>query len=278
MQEFPPSPCIRGEGLSAHRAVSAVERSNVHPLSPAPSPSTGRESQKVAALVIAFLIAFAPIADAAFNKQWADDPAAYLSANPRAVVLIAESTDTATTVQDAMDEATRDAVGKIIESVQAQLQQATASSRYFDPQIVASGLVPLISQVTKDRIVETRDRPYGKIYSARLLVDTSPEAIELLTKQLMPLLKNTSLPLPHAVTERPTWASAVVKPAIMIGVVFLVCTILNFLTKGYYRGRLMILAGLAGIGLFLAAFAVFSVRSSRSVPASVVVRTHVLSP
>jgi hypothetical protein len=89
-----------------------------------------------------------------------------------------------------------------------------------------------------DRYAQQQSKPYGEIWSQAILINLEKRDIERLTAQCEHILRQREQTLLGA-------AGAIV---VMAGVVFLIYVTLNWLTKGYARGRLRALATLSMLG------------------------------
>ena len=87
-------------------------------------------------------------------------------------------------------------------------------------------------QLEVDRCAESFTRPYGQVWAESVLLDVSPDRLDELVGQYTPELHAR-----HARVARGIFAAA-----LLSGLTWLAYLLLNFITKGYFTGRLRLAA------------------------------------
>jgi hypothetical protein len=171
------------------------------------------------------------------GKPWLDDTAAYLSDRTCCNIFIGRSGPVCLTPSEAYDRACRDAAGQIVEHLRPRL--STRIMRADTSRLIENIRGDLIhGKYVTDRYAQQQSKPYGEIWSQAILINLEKRDIERLTAQCEHILRQREQTLLGA-------AGAIV---VMAGVVFLIYVTLNWLTKGYARGRLRALATLSMLG------------------------------
>jgi hypothetical protein len=93
----------------------------------------------------------------------------------------------------------------------------------------------------KDRQVRRFTRPYGEVWDAAILVDASDET-------LRGLARDAQVHRQVRRAERVGVAFAAASAAVMIGVIGLLYAVVNAFTRGYFAGRLRVLAAVTALG------------------------------
>ena len=179
----------------------------------------------VVVVVAALFVSLAQHAGAATApaKLWATDLPAFLNERPGEWV-VGHSLDPALSAAEAESFARADAAGPVFQKLCHRLPQSSwpmLLQQIQDTLSTANWVV--------DRQVEAQDRPYGTIWRASVLVDASPQRLERLLGEVERDLRR----------QRDRLAVAVAS-AVVAGVfVFIFYFALNWLTRGFFRGRLM---------------------------------------
>jgi hypothetical protein len=173
------------------------------------------------------------------DKLWATDLPAFLNDHPRQHWIVGRSDQPALSAIEAETAARRDAAQQIADTLGAS-KYGRMSARQATDWIAAT--VERGSWIV-DRQIDATERPYGTIWRAAILVDADPKALDALATRMQ-----------DARVRQHAHAAA----AVVIGIVWLMAVsfgylLLNWLTRGYFRGRLalvsvvMIVAGFVGI-------------------------------
>lgn len=164
------------------------------------------------------------------EKPWVDNPSAYLSSTPGRRI-IAFSTSQATSAAEARRQAVASGAAQLVPQVKSELArmpQTAVDDRWLLAQIqqdLGNGV-----GIT-DRFVQTFVRPYGgQLCREAILVDADA-ARQAVLQRCFGTIAST----------RATWAATI---ASAVGLLLFVCVVgavLNMVTKGYYRGHVVLL-------------------------------------
>jgi hypothetical protein len=161
-------------------------------------------------------------------KLWVTDLAAFLNERPGEWI-VGTSTDPALSAAEAESFARRDAVGPLFNKLRLRLPRSSWSvllKRVEASLAAGDGVV--------DRQVTSAVRPYGTIWSGAVLVDASPARQDRLVREV----------------ERETRQQRERTAAGMAGATMIVIVVgafylgLNWLTRGFFRGRLLMASAL----------------------------------
>ena len=157
------------------------------------------------------------------SKVWATDLPAFLSERPGDWI-VGHSTDPALSANEAESFARRDAAGPLFDKLRLRLPRSSWPDllKRIDATLAAGDWVV-------DREVESDVRPYGTIWRAAVLVDATPERTNRLVRDVE---RERRQQRERAVAGT---AGAIVI-AFVVGAVYLM---LNWLTRGFFRGRLL---------------------------------------
>ena len=166
------------------------------------------------------------------EKPWVDSFAEFASRDPKRRWFVGRSPSPHTSPSDAELGAIRDAARALlpeacIEAKSAKLVTYAQSGAHPEvrrqlEQIIEREL--LDRQYVVDRFVQSFQRPYGRVWSAAVLVDASPENLETLGVALRQ----------HHRAERQAWAHTALSVGGLLLLICLVYLFLNAATKGYY--------------------------------------------
>ena len=177
---------------------------------------------KAAALIILFFASSAAAAPTtAPAKLWASDLSQYLNKHPGQWI-VAQSEKPALSADEAEAQARHQAAESIAKLIAPRIAGGVAVSA-VEASLLRDGWII-------DRQIEANERPYGTIWSAAILVDASPQKLDALTRQLdrQTHQKNARL------------VACVFALMIFSAIVGCVYMFLNWLTRGFFRGRLAI--------------------------------------
>ena len=157
------------------------------------------------------------------SKLWASDLPAFLNDRPGNWI-VARSEKPALSAQEAESLARRDAAHAIAPLLRAQ------TTGPIDETRIEAALQR--DHWIADRLIEKSARPYGTIWSAAILVDASPAKIDSLVHQLEAQARRQ-----HA--RQVAGAFAIMIITALVGSVY---CLTNWLTRGFFRGRLAIVS------------------------------------
>ena len=172
--------------------------------------------------------AAAPAASTAPAKTWATDLPAFLNERPGEWI-VGHSIDPALSAAEAESFARRDAAGPLFDKLKSRQPRSNWSAllkRVEATMAAGDGVV--------DRQIVSNVRPYGTIWSAAVLVDASPQRHERLVREVE-----------RESRKRHERAAAGMAGATVIVVVVAAFYLgLNWLTRGFFRGRLLMISAL----------------------------------
>jgi hypothetical protein len=157
------------------------------------------------------------------TKLWTTDLSAFLSERPGNWI-VGHSTEPALSANEAETFARRDAAGPLFDKLRLRLPRSSwpALQKRIGATLAAGDWVV-------DRQVESDVRPYGTIWRAAVLIDATPERTNRLVRDVE---RETRQERERAAAGT---AGAMVI-ALAVGSVYLM---LNWLTRGFFRGRLL---------------------------------------
>lgn len=177
---------------------------------------------------------FQTISSASFsNKPWADNFAAFVSANPTGKWILAQTPRPAISADEATDLAINNASAKLYQQIK-QLGQPVPTAQ-IEQELRRGYLI-------KDRFVQKFPRPYGDVWREALLINAEPGNFHRLVVQ-------------HKAAQRAQAWTLARHIGAMSGLLIVICLLylfLNAATKGYYVWSLRIASGvLIAVVLFL---------------------------
>jgi hypothetical protein len=177
------------------------------------------------------IAAHATTATTAPTKLWADDLPSFLNQNSRGRWIVGTSQQPALSAEEAETFALRDAAESLAPVIQIRLTRRmndSALRQQIQSSLRQSGWI-------KDRSVTQTQRPYATIWSEKVLVDASEPKLQALTSQLDQSIRR----------ERGRRNLGVVSGTLLFVIVALGYASMNWFTRGYFRGRLVMLSALA---------------------------------
>jgi hypothetical protein len=178
------------------------------------------------------------------GKPWLDDPASFLNnAGPRNWV-VGHSTGPCLSSKEAVQQACADASQQLVTSLADQLP-ADADWHWLQHRLTSelSG-----GRFIEDRAVAVEHKAYGDIWSAAVLVDGSSAQLHRLAAEYARTLGD----------RRVTRGRQLLSVAGLWMAILATYALLNWLTKGYFRGRLrltsaalLLVAALAGAAVLM---------------------------
>jgi hypothetical protein len=175
------------------------------------------------------------------DKLWATDLPTFLNDRPGDWI-VGHSTDPALSAAEAESFACRDAATPLFDKLRSRLPRQSGSLllKRIEATLASGDWVV-------DRQILAEERPYGTIWSAAVLIDASQQRRDRLVREVE---RETRQQRERAVAG--TAGASVI--AAVVGSVYL---FLNWLTRGFFRGRLLtvsallITTGIFGIALLL---------------------------
>jgi hypothetical protein len=173
------------------------------------------------------------------TQQWFTDLPTFVHANGARQWIVGHSSATCVTQQEAADQARRDAASQLRNVLRGTLPGALlrGEADTWIKNRVSRDLA--LGNLIVDRAVRKVHRPYADIWTAAVLVDASPD-------RLAPIARDyDAWRTGRTATIASTGFSLVGLSLAILGIY----AVMNALTKGYFRGRLLASAGLAlGLG------------------------------
>ena len=181
--------------------------------------------------VIALLllpVVVAPAASTSPAKMWATDLPAFMNERPDEWI-VGNSVDPALSAAEAESFARRDAAGPLFDKLKSRLPRSSWSTllKRVEATMAAGDWVA-------DRQIVSDERPYGTIWRAAVLVDASPQRQERLVREVERESRKRH--------ERA--AAGTAGATVLVVVVAAFYLGLNWLTRGFFRGRLMMISAL----------------------------------
>jgi hypothetical protein len=164
-------------------------------------------------------------------KLWMTDFPAFVNDHPSGHWIVGQSTEPALSAEEAESTAEADAAGKIADilNCDSESQAMIVASLARRDWIV-------------DRQIDSTQHPYGTIWHAAILIDATGGKLDDLSKQIQFAQRRQHLHTAFLAAVSAAWLTAV-------GLCYL---LINWITRGYFRGRLvmasliLILVGIFG--------------------------------
>lgn len=183
-----------------------------------------------------------PATTAPTTREWLADFPAFVHANGTRYWIVGHSSATCVTEKEAADQARRDAATQLRNTLRANLPDALfkGEADTWIKSRVSRDLA--LGSLIVDRSTSRIHRPYGDIWSAAVLVDASPDRLAPIARDYDAWRTGRTATVTHT-------GFSLVGLSLAILAIY---TVMNVLTKGYFRGRLRASAALAlGLGTFL---------------------------
>ena len=162
-------------------------------------------------------------------KLWTTDFPAFVNDHPSGHWIVGQSTEPALSAEEAESTAEADAAGKIADILNCDNESQA--------MIVAS-----LGDWIVDRQIDSTQHPYGTIWHTAILIDAKGGKLDGLSKQIQFAQHRQHLHTAFLGAVSAAWLTAV-------GLCYL---LINWMTRGYFRGRLvmssliLILVGIFG--------------------------------
>ncbi len=152
-------------------------------------------------------------------KLWMTDLPAYINQHPAGHWVVGQTTEPALSAEEAELTAEADAAGKIAD----MLNNGGGDSRAI--------IITFLSHNDwiVDRQIDSTEHPYGTIWHAAILIDAAPGKLDDLSKQIQFSQRRQHLHTAFLLAVSAAWLAAV-------GGCYL---LLNWMTRGYFRARLV---------------------------------------
>jgi len=186
---------------------------------------------KVVIVIIAAMLllpAAATTASTAPTKTWATDLPAFLNQRPGEWI-VGTSTEPALSASEAESFARRDAAGPLFDRMKSRLPRASwpVLLKHIDAKLAAGNAVV-------DRQVLSDVRPYATIWRAAVLVDSSPQVTDRIMREVERETRK----------QQERVAAGAAAATVIVVVVAASYLGLNWLTRGFFRGRLLMASAL----------------------------------
>jgi hypothetical protein len=193
------------------------------------------------AIVLCVLVGMASVTRAE-SKPWVDDFPTFASTRDGARWIVGRSAFPCPSEAEALEAASRDAREQLITRLRPLLgQPSDGASELWLQRRLARHLVIV------DRSVSRVHRPYGDVWTEAVLVDAPPDLLSRLTREYEDWRNDR-----HRTTR-----GAVASVFGLSIAILLIYTVLNAVTKGYFRGRLRAAAAMTlALGVLAAVYAV----------------------
>jgi hypothetical protein len=170
------------------------------------------------------------------EKTWVTDFPTFANANGTRQWIVGRTTTVCLNEGEAMERARHTTRQLLVDFLRPQLGQFGPDDEAWLKQRLTRELTT--GRLVKDRSVSHVKRPYGEVWSAAILVDASSDRLATVAREHRIWRQSRDT------TVRRTGASIFGLSVVIL----LVYAVLNFLTKGYFRGRLRAMAGFALCG------------------------------
>ena len=182
----------------------------------------------------------APATTAPTTQQWVSDLPAFLRENPTREWIVGRSQTPAVSEADAFEQARNNAASQLRKLLRSTLTPSLYKSE--SDAWIRDRVGRDLGSLIVERAATKTHRPYGDIWSAAILLDASPT-------RLFPIARDyDAWRHTRAVATRSTGFSLVGLSLAILAIY----SVMNALTKGYFRARLRASAGLAlALGTFL---------------------------
>jgi hypothetical protein len=171
------------------------------------------------------------------GKPWLDDPAAYINAKPGTITIIGQSQAVCVSQPEALDRACLDAARQIFDYVRPRLSRRLTRTDVH--RLIETIRVELVhGKYITDRHAQRHTKSYGELWSQAVLIQLGKRELDAITARCAHIMRQQEQSLFGAAAS-----------LVVLGVViFLLYVALNWLTKGYARGRLRAAAALFMLG------------------------------
>lgn len=178
------------------------------------------------------------------NKPWVENASQFISEKPEMRWVVGYSSPDANDATEAKRQALQAAAVQMIPEIKATLQRNSSGNLGLDDRWLLSKTIQHLSGMrdVRDHFTQTLITPYGGQVARQAILVQSPALVQRVVCDCFRGLK----------TQRKTWITMIASAAGMLILVCVVGLLLNNVTKGYYRGRIMAVTGLLAIvGLML---------------------------
>jgi len=185
------------------------------------------------------------------DKPWFDNFAKFTAGHPQDRWLLAQSHNACTSPGEAESSASQDAAKKLALRVLDKLNRSHGNpwSSMSPPRLDRIEKIVLadLDACVSDRFIQSYSRPYGQVWRAAFLVNTSDRNINSLASSCERLLRS----------DRRTWVATFASIGGLVALICLIYVFLNVMTRGYYTRLLrataagVVLVGIAATLFFV---------------------------
>jgi hypothetical protein len=162
------------------------------------------------------------------SKRWADDLVGFGNAQPGQWV-VGRCASPCMSPSEAAQMARADAAQTVYLLIRQQVNAGAVDQQWLRKRVLADIQV---GELQADCLIESFDRPYGTVWTESLLLDVSPKHIEPLVQRYRDELR----------ARQARWATLGVFAGIAVTGTWIVCFLLDVITKGYFAMRLKLAA------------------------------------
>lgn len=137
---------------------------------------------------------------------------------------------------------------ELVSSEQEARRQAIRNARNQFAMVVDGVIVRPDGSHVLDRFAQKLSRPYGDVWREAVLMDVSPH-------RMQPRVATIQREVRRIEQTRMSAAGGIV---LLFGTTLVICLVLNWLTEGYYRGRLTLVPAVAVVLAIIVAVAILS--------------------
>jgi hypothetical protein len=166
---------------------------------------------------IAIFVTLLIYSPAGAAKLWMTDFPAFVNEHPGGHWIVGQTTEPALSAEEAESTAEADAAGEI-----ADILNCDGESRAM--------IVTSLGDWIVDRQIDSTEHPYGTIWHAAILIDATSGKLDDLSKQIQFAQRRQHLRAALLAAVSVAWLTAV-------GLCYL---LINWMTRGYFRGRLAV--------------------------------------
>jgi len=162
------------------------------------------------------------------SKHWADDLVGFSNVQPGQWV-VGHCASPCMSQSEAEQMACADAAQTVYLLIRQQVNAGAVDQQWLRKRVLADIQV---GELQADRLIESFDRPYGTVWTESLLLDVSPRHIEPLIQRYRDELR----------ARQARWATLGIFAGIAVTGTWIVCFLLDVITKGYFAMRLKLAA------------------------------------
>lgn len=191
------------------------------------------------------------------EKPWVENASEFASAKPEMRWVVGCSSSDAADVLAARREAMQAAARQLVPETQARVRRSASAPLGLDERWLASQIEQELmrSSCVRDQFTQTLITPSGGQVTRLAVLVQSPAVVQRVAASCTATVQH----------DRKTWFAVVFSAVGMLVLICVVGLLLNSFTKGYYRGRIVVVAGLV---IVLGALLFFKFAASAHYPAN----------